>query len=180
MNDKTVIEGLSVSQILSDELGSLRAAIINNIRATGEWASGKTAASMQVFVTDTSGELVGRRAFGTLETGRKPGRVPRNMADIIYEWMKAKGIHGEPMPYVRKGPHKYGSAQERGDRTMAANIAYAIRERGTVLHQRYQKGERVDVYSTAIPATIARVNTRLTGIFHAAITEQIKLNLKEA
>ena len=177
MNDKTVIEGLSVSQILSDELGSLRAAIINNIRATGEWASGKTAASMQVFVTDTSGELVGRRAFGTLETGRKPGRIPRNMEDIIYEWMRAKGIHGEPMPYVRKGPHKYSGAQERGDRTMASAIAHNIKTMGTVL---YRKGGRDDVYSRAIPATIARINSRLTGIFHAAVTEQIKLNLKEA
>lgn len=177
MNDKTVIEGLSVAQILSDELGSLRAAIINNIRATGEWASGKTAASMQVFVTDTSGELVGRRAFGTLETGRKAGRVPRNMREIIYEWMKAKGIHGEPMPYVRKGPHKYGSAQERGDMTMASAIAHTIRMMGTVL---YRKGGRNDIYSQAIPETVARIQQRLTVILQATVTQQIKLNLKEA
>ncbi len=175
--DNTIIDGISVSQILNEELTRLRNTIIANIRTSGEWASGKTAASMQVFANDASGELVGRRAFGTLETGRKAGRVPRNMREIIYEWMKAKGIHGEPMPYVRKGPHKYSSAQERGDMTMASAIAHTIRMMGTVL---YRKGGRDDVYSQAIPETVARIQQRLTVILQATVTQQIKLNLKEA
>ena len=173
LNDGTVITGAAVSQVLNEELGTLKATIINNIRVTGQWASGKTAASMAVMVSGNIGELVGRRAFGTLETGRKGGRVPRNMADIIYDWMQAKGVHGEPMPYVRKGPHKYSSAQERGDRTMASAIAHTIRTVGTRL---YRQGGRDDVYSRAIPVAIERINSRLSGIYVAAVAQQIKLN----
>ena len=175
LNDGTVITGAQVSQILTEELGTLKATIINNIRATGQWASGKTAASMAVMVSGNIGELVGRKAFGTLETGRRGGRVPRNFEAIIYDWMQAKGVHAEPMPYKTSRPHKY-SEQERGDRTMAYFIARTIRREGTRL---YREGGRDDVYSRAIPLTIERINSRLSGIYVAAVTEQIKLNTKE-
>lgn len=175
LNDGTVITGTSIAQILTEELGTLRTTIINNIRTTGQWASGKTAASMAVMVSGNIGELVGRKAFGTLETGRRGGRVPRNFHDIIYDWMQAKGVHAEPMPYKTSRPHKY-SEQERGDRTMAYFIARTIRREGTRL---YREGGRDDVYSRAIPTTIERINSRLSGIYVAAVTEQIKLNTKE-
>ena len=172
LNDGTVITGAQVSQILTEELGTLKATIINNIRVTGQWASGKTAASMAVMVSGSIGELVGRRAFGTLETGRRGGRVPRNFASIIYDWMQAKGVHAQPMPYKTSRPHKY-TEQERGDRTMAYFIAKTIRTMGTRL---YREGGRDDVYSRAIPITIERINSRLSGIYVAAVTQQIKLN----
>lgn len=172
LNDGTVITGTQVSQILTEELGSLRATIINNIRSTGQWASGKTAASMAVMVSGSIGELVGRSAFGTLETGRRGGRVPRNFHNIIYDWMQAKGVHAQPMPYKTSRPHKY-SEQERGDRTMAYFISRTIRREGTRL---YRDGGRDDVYSRAIPITIERINSRLSGIYVASVTQQIKLN----
>ena len=172
LNDGTVITGAQVSQILTEELGTLKATIINNIRTTGQWASGKTAASMAVMVSGSIGELVGRKAFGTLETGRRGGRVPRNFHNIIYDWMQAKGVHAQPMPYKTSRPHKY-SEQERGDRTMAYFISRTIRTMGTRL---YRDGGRDDVYSRAIPVTIERINSRLSGIYVAAITQQIKLN----
>ena len=176
LNDGTVISGAQVSQILTEELGTLKATIINNIRATGQWASGKTAASMAVMVSGSIGELVGRRAFGTLETGRRGGRVPRNFAAIIYDWMQAKGIHADPMPYKTSRPHKY-TEQERGDRTMAYFIARTIRREGTRL---YREGGRDDVYSRAIPTTIERINSRLSGIYVAAVAQQIKLNAPQS
>jgi len=172
LNDGTVITGAQVSQILTEELGTLKATIINNIRTTGQWASGKTAASMAVMVSGSIGELVGRRAFGTLETGRRGGRVPRNFMGIIYDWMQAKGVHAQPMPYKTNRPHKY-TEQERGDRTMAYFIAKTIRRDGTRL---YRDGGRDDVYSRAIPITIERINSRLSGIYAAAVAQQIKLN----
>ena len=172
LNDGTVITGASVSQILTEELGTLRATIINNIRTTGQWASGKTAASMAVHVSGSIGELVGRKAFGTLETGRRGGRVPRNFHNIIYDWMQAKGVHAQPMPYKTSRPHKY-TEQERGDRTMAYFISRTIRREGTRL---YRDGGRDDVYSRAIPITIERINSRLSGIYVASVTQQIKLN----
>jgi hypothetical protein len=176
LNDGTVITGTQVSQILTEELGTLKATIINNIRSTGQWASGKTAASMAVMVSGSIGELVGRRAFGTLETGRRGGRVPRNFHNIIYDWMMAKGVHAEPIPYKTSRPHKY-TEQERGDRTMAYFIAKTIRRDGTRL---YREGGRDDVYSRVIPTTIERINSRLSGIYVAAVTEQIKLNTPQS
>lgn len=175
LNDGTVITGTSVAQILTEELGTLKARITNNIRATGQWASGKTAASMAVHVSGSIGELVGRRAFGTLETGRRGGRVPRNFSAIIYEWMQAKGVHAQPMPYKTSRPHKY-TEQERGDRTMAYFISKTIRREGTRL---YRQGGRDDVYSREIPAAIDRINARLSRIFQASVEQQIKLNTKE-
>ena len=175
LNDGTVITGTSIAQILTEELGSLKARIINNIRSTGQWASGKTAASMAVNVSGSIGELVGRRAFGTLETGRRGGRVPRNFAAIIYEWMQAKGVHADPIPYKTSRPHKY-TEQERGDRTMAYFIAKTIRREGTRL---YRDGGRDDVYSREIPAAIDRINARLSRIFQATVEQQLKSNIKE-
>ena len=178
LNDGTVITGTSIAQVLTEELGTLKARIINNIRTTGQWASGKTAASMAVMVSGSIGELVGRRAFGTLETGRRGTRadpalkVPRNFHNIIYDWMMAKGVHADPMPYKTSRPHKY-TEQERGDRTMAYFIAKTIRTIGTRL---YRDGGRDDVYSRAIPVTIERINSRLSGIYVASVTQQIKLN----
>ena len=174
--DSTAIGGTEIQAILSEELAALRQAITDNIRTTGQWASGATADSMQVVTTGTTGELTGRRAFGTLETGRKPGRVPRTIRDIIYRWMQAKGLHGRPMPYVRKGQHKYSSAQERGDWMMAGAIAHTIATQGTRL---YRQGGRADVYSPEIKKTIARIDERITRIFETAIVQQIKSNLKE-
>ena len=176
LNDGTVITGAQVSQILSEELGSLRSTIINNIRATGQWASGRTAASMQVIVSGNTGELLGRKAFGTLETGRRGGRVPMDFQSIIYQWMQDKGVHADPMPYKTSRPHKY-TEQERADRTMAYFIARTIRREGTKL---YREGGRDDVYSRVIPTIIERINSRLSGIYVAAVTSQIKLNTPQS
>lgn len=164
------------TQVLMEEMESLRAAIINNIRTTGQWASGATAASMQVITSGNTVSLVGRSPFGTLETGRKAGKVPRNMAEIIYRWMQAKGIHGTPMPYKTNRPHKYPDAQTRGDMYMASAISHTIATMGTRL---YRNGGRDDVYSTEIPKTMERIQQRLGIIFQAITEEQIKSNLKE-
>ncbi len=172
--DDTYIGGVTVQQILAEELASLKQAITDNIRITGQWASGATADSMQVMTTSNTGELTGRRAFGTLETGRGPGRVPRNIRDIIYQWMQVKGVHGRPIPYVRGGAHKYASAQERGDWTMAGAVAHTIATQGTRL---FRQGGRADVYSQEIPKALERIQARVTRIFEATIVQQIKSNL---
>ena len=66
-----MITGAVPRQILLDELEELRVAIIAHHISAGQKASGKTAASIHVEVTDTRGTLFGRSAFGTLETGRR-------------------------------------------------------------------------------------------------------------
>jgi hypothetical protein len=80
------------------------------------------------------------------------------------------------MPYKTSRPHKY-TEQERGDRTMAYFIAKTIRRDGTRL---YREGGRDDVYSRVIPTTIERINSRLSGIYVAAVAQQIKLNTPQS
>lgn len=162
-------------RIISEELNTLRLRIIENMKRNKQVASGRTIQSLAVEVDEWGGRLMGNvPVIPTLETGRKAGRVPRGFASIIYQWMQDKGIHGEPMPYVRSGKHKY-SAQERGDRSMAAAIAHTIKTKGSRLHR---TGGRADVYSNEIPKTIARLQERL-GMLVLESVKSIKLNTQE-
>lgn len=163
--------GKRPQEILEEELEKARVAIIHNIRESGQWASGRTGTSMRVETTDDTGTLYGRKAFGTLETGRRGGRVPRLFHSIIYQWMMDKGIHGKPLPYKISGNHKY-SPQERGDRAMAGAIAYSIRKKGTKL---YREGGRADVYTPVVRATIRNITDRFAGLVESVI-ENIRLN----
>ena len=162
-------------RIISEELHTLRLRIIENMKRNKQVVTGKTAQSLAVEVDEWGGRLMGNvPVIPTLETGRKAGRVPRGFASIIYQWMQDKGIHGDPIPYVRSGKHKY-SAQERGDRSMAAAIAYTIKTKGSRLHR---TGGRADVYSNEIPKTIARLQERL-GMLVLESFKSIKLNTQE-
>ena len=91
-----------VKQILGIALEELRQRIIANHVAAGQVASGRTRASLRVEVRENEGILWGRSPFGTLETGRKPGKTPQGFVGIIRQWMKDKGIQAAPIPYVRK------------------------------------------------------------------------------
>lgn len=128
-------------QILSTELESLRERIIQNHFAAGQKASGKTAKSMRVIMEEDSGELIGRKAFGTLETGRKGGKVPAGFATIILRWAQDKGIKVD------------------NPKSFAFLVARKIAREGTLLHR---QGGRADIYSTEIPKTIDRLIERLT------------------
>lgn len=162
-------------RIISEELHTLRLRIIENMKRNKQIVTGKTAQSLAVEVDEWGGRLMGNvPVIPTLETGRKAGRVPRGFASIIYQWMQDKGIHGDPIPYIRSGKHKY-SAQERGDRSMAAAIAYTIKTKGSRLHR---TGGRADVYSNEIPKTIARLQERL-GMLVLEFVKSIKLNTQE-
>ena len=160
--------------IIAEELERLKERIIANMRAQGAVASGSTIRSMRVVMTGEGGMLVSdqRMPFGTLETGRRGGATPFAFAEIIYQWMQDKGIHGTPMPYKTNRPHKY-TAQERGDRSMAAAVAHTIRTSGSRL---YRMGGRDTIYSNEIPDTVERIESKVTGLISAYADEMIKLN----
>lgn len=161
--------------IIQEELSALMRKVIDNHVAAGQMASGKTAKSLRVEVEGDEGRLVGKSFFGVLETGRKPGRVPRNFAAIIRKWMDDKRIQAEPIPYKTDRPHKYNSAQERGNWSMAHAIAHTIAKKGTL---QFRIGERSDIYSKEIDITKKRVAVRM-GAFVTALMKNIKLHLKE-
>lgn len=158
---------IDVKSILLSALSSAKEQIQRNLADTGTNASGKTSQSLAVAVTDTSGELSGRFAFGTVETGRKGGKVPSGFRDIIYQWMQDKGVHAEAQGR---------RSQESADRSMAYLIARKIAREGSKL---YREGGRKDIYSNVLPITIERVSTELTNEYIININSIIDDNLNQ-
>lgn len=148
---------MDVKKILSEELESLRKRIIANHEAAGQVASGRTRGSLRVEATDDEGILFGRYPFGTLETGRKPGKVPKGFAAIIEQWAKDKGINPEK------------------PKSFAYLVARKIAREGTEL---YRSGKTEDIYSSEIPKTIESIGDRITGALGIEV-EHINLNSNE-
>lgn len=161
----------AASVILTEELEALKKKIIAQHFGAGQKASGRTAASLRVEVTEEEGTLYGRSPFGTLETGRKPGKVPQGFQAIIRKWMADKGINAEPIPYKTDRPHKY-TPQERGNLSLSYLIARKIRREGTSL---FRKGGRADIYSNVIPEATERIKGRIVELLKMDV-ENIKLN----
>ncbi|MFZ4412456.1 MAG: hypothetical protein ACOYOV_05170 [Bacteroidales bacterium] len=146
-----------VRYIIESELSLLKEKIISNHLSAGQKASGRTAASLKVMVDSEFVSLLGRKAIGTLETGRKAGPVPKNFYLIIKKWTKDKGLTFE-------------SETERG--TFSYFVAKKIAEEGTML---FKEGGRNDIYSVEIPKTINKIAERITERFITEITN-IKIN----
>lgn len=161
----------AASVILTEEMEALKKKIIAQHLGAGQKASGRTAASLRVEATEEEGTLYGRSPFGTLETGRKPGKVPQGFQAIIRKWMADKGIVADPIPYKTDRPHKY-TPQERGNLSLSFLIARKIKREGTSL---FRKGGRADIYSNVIPETTERIKSRIVELLKLDI-ENIKLN----
>lgn len=146
-----------VQNIVFEELEDLRKRIISNIDNSGRRASGRTSESMRTDVSENRGVLFGRMAFGTLETGRKPGKVPVGFYQIIKQWVIDKGI-------------SFDSQSERN--SFAYLVSRKIAREGTQL---YRRGADTDVYTAEVPETISRIKDRV-GFLMRMEFESIKLN----
>lgn len=112
---------LNNKQILTEFFEHLKEDVIKEQQAQGRVASGKSIREYEVQVNDFGGILFGASYVGTLETGRKPGKVPFGFAEIIEDWINDKGIFQNV------------SIAERG--SIAYFIAKKIAEEGTKLHR---------------------------------------------
>lgn len=149
-------------KIISEELEALKQRIIDNHRAAGQMASGRTAASLNVVMRDNGGTLFGRQAFYTLEHGRGGGRVPGNFVSIIKQWIKDKGITVPSIPYIRQPSERWQpkyTPEERGLNTLAGAIAHKIKTEGTRL---FRDGGRNDIYTPEIEKTTNNINKRIS------------------
>lgn len=146
-----------VQNVVFEELEDLRKRIISNIDSSGRRASGRTSESMRTDVSENRGVLFGRMAFGTLETGRKPGKVPAGFYQIIKQWVIDKGI-------------SFDSQSERN--SFAYLVSRKITREGTQL---YRRGADTDVYTAEVPETISRIKDRV-GFLMRMEFESIKLN----
>lgn len=149
-----------VNYILSSQLGILKERIIANHISAGQKASGRTIASLKVLMDDTSGTLFGDKSLkgapiGTLETGRKAGKVPQGFYKIILQWALDKGI-----------------TVDGNIKSFAYFVAKKIASEGTGL---FKSGGRKDIYSNEIPLTIENIKRLLTERFTTELTN-IKIN----
>ena len=143
-----------IKGILNEELESLRQRIVENHIQAGQRASGRTIKSLHVVVDDDHGILFGRKAFGVLETGRGPGKVPKGFYKIIRQWMIDKGIQVEK------------------PKSFAYLVARKIAEKGTRL---YRTEKHEDIYSKDIEIAIQNIMNRVFGIFSKDV-KHINLN----
>ena len=85
---------IDVKQIVLEILETAKIEIQENMATEGINASGETSTSLEVY---EHGDIVGlansnSNPFETTEEGRKPGNVPRNFTEIIYQWHIDKGL----------------------------------------------------------------------------------------
>lgn len=150
-------------------LEDLKRKIIENHKRAGQVASGSTIKSIRIEETEDGAKLVGRRYFGTLETGRKPGKTPRNFNEIIQNWILDKGIKFKSMPYKRRESNKWHpkyTPQLRGLMSLSSAIAHKIMTDGTKL---YRSGGRDDIYTKPTEEAIKDIKQKLAGIFKTEI-----------
>lgn len=144
-----------IRQILREELEDLRRRITANMERADQIVSGRTRDSMHVEIRDNGGVLTGRQAFATLETGsrpwsRKPKRTPKWFADLIGEWIAARGL----------------------DLNQWA-VAHTIIHKGSRL---YREGGRADIYSPELQPTVDRIGDRMVDHYAVLVTDRLTMN----
>jgi hypothetical protein len=140
-------------------LEEAKLSIIENIDKQGIKASGRTQKALHVVSNENHIMLINNGTgapFTTLQYGRGAGKVPKNMNDILVQWMKDKGIQVEPIPYKTERPHKY-TPIERGYMQRAYFISQKIQEEGTNRH----KAPNENVYTKPIEVAIAKITKLL-------------------
>lgn len=117
-------------------LSQYRLQIRSNMMATKKWTTGKTWASLYVYVSASRYELdCGLKSSSPIamkvqETGRGPGLIPKDFKDTIYNWSIAKGI-----------PFKSDKERWRFAGAIAFN---KIRKYGT---KQFRDGPRDDIFT---------------------------------
>lgn len=142
--------------ILREELQRLKGQVINNMYAARKVVTGSFANSLAVSVRGdnygTSAKLTAAPYFATVETGSAPWRrkyktAPKFFAEIIGEWIDAKGLSLNPYA-----------------------VATTIMRKGSKL---YREGGRTDIYSDEIPKTVEEMQQRLTSLYRLEIVNSI-------
>ena len=144
-----------VEQILTEELENLKSDITSRIEASGQTASGNTAKSLEVEAKDYSGQLTGASYIGVLETGRKPGRVPREFIDILKRWAQAKGI---------------SFSDEKQFNLWANAVKWKIIREGTKL---YRSGQNEDIFDSSVKKFEDKLNERIAVFYQSQIANEI-------
>ncbi len=137
-----------VTQMLTETLEGVKAAIIQNMSAKKRNASGRSIRSLRVEVLGNVGYLWGSQSFMTMETGRAGGRVPKGFHKIIEQWIRDKGI----------SVYATSTNPEANIRSAAYFIAKKIASEGTML---YRRGGNEDIYTQASLDAFSKLSEKL-------------------
>ena len=146
----------TVTEILSTHLENIKAKVQARLSSEGRQASGRTAASLEVSVSGSTGILMGSSALLSIERGRGPGAVPKNFTSVIKDWIIAKGISVKPVMATRAAKL---TPEERGLNSLAGAIAHTIMTKGTRLHR--DKGFN-DIYSSVLEEEIESLGKEIS------------------
>jgi hypothetical protein len=124
---------LNNKELIYEFLDSIKDDIIREQEAQGRVASGNSINGYIVVASSTVGTLYGASYVGTLETGRKPGKIPKNLRFTIWDWINDKGL--------------FARETEKKKKSIAYLIARKIANEGTLLHR---QGGNSGVISDAI------------------------------
>lgn len=149
-----------IDDIITDWGNIVLEKIKRNLDETGTTASGRTKESLELVLTDTGFQILGRQYFRSVEEGRPAGGIPYNMTDIIRQWMEDKGI-----------ANQFGSTESE-KRSAAYLIGQFIKENGTRL---YINGGRDDIYTNVIDEELPYLLDKLDGRILQTIIEELKL-----
>lgn len=115
-------------------------------RDAGQVATGRTLASLEVKkINDNHIQILANEYIGTLEVGRKAGKVPFNFKQIIVDWSIAKKI-------------SFSTATQRNQ--WAWFVARKIQRQGTRRHKNPQ-----DIFTTPLADLTADIAEK-TAIFY--------------
>lgn len=150
-----------LTEAVANRLQLLRDDIAESINSHGLTASGRTAQSLRVVVSDKEVSLYGRAFFPALETGSSAwtGRTGvrctfYEFKEIIRQWAQAKGLN-------------FGQATEH-ERTIGAITASIIRT-GTAQTRR----GRLDVYTTLVDEAVEDCANIMVDITNAKVDNVI-------
>lgn len=132
-DNNTVYSNQVLSRFITQALNMVKSGIINNMSRKKKIASGLTTQSLRV-VRDTpqSGFVASdSRGLEFTQTGRSPGRVPKNFEAIIRRWITDKGIVPHHVEIKNRKRAKLSDA-ERDLKRAAHNIKRSIERKGTL------------------------------------------------
>ncbi len=129
-----------IKEILTEHLMVMKTKIAERMATEDRNASGRSVASLTVEVDGDRGILWGSKSFLVMEKGRRPGAVPMDFHEIIYNWAKAKGISAKAKAGQKQTP-------EKALRSFAGAVAYTIMKKGTKL---YRDKRYNDIFSTVL------------------------------
>lgn len=144
---------LQTQALLALHLEKIKQGIVANMAAQHRTVTGRSVASLVIEPTLSNGmALYGGPQWASMQSGRKPGKVPYNFREIIKDWIKAKGISID--------------GGEKGLNTAAFLISRHIMKHGTRL---YQHNGNEDIYDSLIEKEFANMSIAAVNLIGLAV-----------